>query len=259
MLDQENILYYIVATSFVMPILMAALLVWFFVKFQKRKNQHEIDIRDAEIHKQKLLLEKQQAMEAERTRIAGEMHDDLGGGLTTIRFLSQKVLKNIKNEANRSNIKKIVNHTQNLVTNMSEIIWAMNAGFDTLDSLIAYTRRYANEYLVENDLKLEFKTIGKNQNHQFTGEKRRHIFLVIKEALHNIVKHADANKVDIKFKADNHLIIFIKDYGKGINEENKMGNGLKNMKNRIRKLGGKIEFANKNGTAIKIVIPIRNN
>ncbi len=226
-----------------------------FLSYHRRKLRE----KDFQLREQKLLLGKQQALEAERTRIAGEMHDDLGGGLTTIRFLSQKVLKNIKNDTNRASIKKIVNHAQNLVTNMSEIIWAMNAGFDTLDSLIAYSRRYANEYLGEHDIKLEFKTIGKSQNHQFTGEKRRHIFLVIKEALHNIVKHADANEVGIKFEVSNHLTVLIKDDGKGINEENQLGNGIQNMKNRIRKLEGEIEFINKSGTAIKIVIPIINS
>jgi len=225
---------------------------YFFRSYHKRK-MHE---KDLQLQKQKLLLEKQQALEAERTRIAGEMHDDLGGGLTTIKFLSQKVLRKVEDEKQKSQIQKIVNHTQNLVTNMSEIIWAMNSGFDTLDSLIAYTRRYAHEYLLEHELNLNFNIKGKTIDIHLSGEKRRHIFLVIKEAMHNIVKHAEASEVIISFSVNDQLNILIRDNGKGINDENVLGNGLKNMKNRVEKTDGKIKFQTELGTIISIVLPL---
>ncbi len=220
-----------------------------FLFYHRRKLRE----KDFQLREQKMLLEKQQALEAERTRIAGEMHDDLGGGLTTIRFLSQKVLKNIKNEANRSNIKKIVNHAQNLIINMSEIIWAMNAGFDTLDSLIAYTRRYTNEYLLEHNIKLKFETKGKTNDIQLSGEKRRNIFLITKEALHNIVKHAEASEAKMIFEVNNHLIVSISDNGKGFeNENNNLGNGIRNMQLRCQNFGGKLTLDNENGVTIKV-------
>lgn len=227
-----------------------------FIFYYKRKI-HE---KDLQLREQNLIISKQQALEAERTRIASEMHDDLGGALTTIRFLSQKILRNIKNEANRSSINKIVRNSQELVTNMSEIIWAMNAGYDTLDSLLAYTRRYAFEYLGEHNLELKFSTKGKIEKHKLSGEKRRNIYLVIKEALHNVVKHADASVVKITFEVNDHLHIYIKDNGKEFpNEKNLLGNGIKNMKNRIEKLNGEIQFTSKNGTIIVITIPLERN
>jgi len=228
---------------------------YLFRLYHKRKIRE----KDFQLREQKMLLEKQLALEAERTRIAGEMHDDLGGGLTTIKFLSQKILRKVEDKNHKSQIQKIVNHTQNLVTNMSEIIWAMNSGFDTLDSLIAYTRRYANEYLLEHELKLYFKINGNTKGIKLSGEKRRHLFLIIKESLHNVVKHADASNVEINFEVNDNLNIIIKDNGKGINNENLLGNGLKNMKNRIEKINSKIEFINNNGTSIKLSIPVITN
>ncbi|HHH52692.1 MAG TPA: hypothetical protein ENK91_03470, partial [Bacteroidetes bacterium] len=224
-----------------------------FISYHKRK-MHKKDLL---LREQNLIISKQQALEAERTRIAAEMHDDLGGGLTTIKFLSQKILRNVKIDDNIHQIHKIVDHAQNLVTNMSEIIWAMNAGFDTLDSLIAYSRRYANEYLTEHNIKLKFETKGKTSDIQLSGEKRRNIFLIIKEALHNIVKHAEASETKILFDINNHLNIMIEDNGNGFeNTNSQLGNGIKNMRIRSDKLNGNIAFENNEGLKIEMTIPI---
>lgn len=242
-----------------MPILLAIILVWFIVKFQKRKNQHEIEIRDAKILKQQILLKQQQALESERNRIAGEMHDDLGGGLTTIKFLSEKVLRKITNPTQKKQIQKIVSHAQNLVSNMSEIIWAMNDRFNTLGNLIAYTRRYVYDYIEDyEELTLEFNVKGHLDHYEFTGEQRRHLFLIIKEAIHNIVKHAQATLVEIKFDINEQLHISIKDNGIGLNEQNiTNGNGIRNIKIRVKKLNGYIEFKDDDGLIIEIKLPLK--
>jgi signal transduction histidine kinase len=141
---------------------------------------------------------------------------------------------------------------------MSEIIWAMNAGFDTLESLIAYSRRFASEYLADHEIKLDFDVEGDIHMVTITGEKRRNIFLVIKEALHNAVKYAQAKQVKLHFENKESLHILIKDDGVGMEKEKdfELGNGIKNMKSRVKNLNGDIEFINDNGLAIKIVIPI---
>ena len=203
-------------------------------------------------------LEKQQALEHERVRIAAEMHDDLGGGLTTIKFLSQKVLKNMDSEKDKSKVEKIVSHSQKLVGNMSEIIWAMNAGFDTLESLIAYTRRFASEYLEDHEIDLKFRTEGVVGKINISGEKRRSIFLVIKEAIHNVVKHANATEVELTFTVRDKIEIKIQDNGKGFEGEmNQLGNGLQNMKNRIQKIDGEIQYLTDKGVCVEIWLPVK--
>lgn len=205
----------------------------------------------------KATLEKQKALELERVRIAAEMHDDLGGGLTTIKFLSQKVLKSIDSNADKIKVEKIVSHSKKLVNNMSEIIWAMNAGFDTLESLVAYTRRFASEYLDDYAIDLKFKTEGDLSKIKLTGERRRSIFLVIKESLHNIVKHAGASKAVITFTVRQNIKVKIQDDGIGFKaDENQLGNGLQNMRNRINKLKGEITYKMDNGACVEFTIPV---
>jgi len=153
-------------------------------------------------------------------------------------------------------MQKIVNNAQTLVSNMSEIIWAMNAGFDTLDNLVAYSRRFAFEFLEDHDIKLEFNVDDKIEGISLTGEQRRNIFLVIKEALNNTVKHAQASYVKIKFEVSDNLAIHISDDGIGLKKENSLGNGLNNIKKRIVLLNGKTTFQSKNGTHINITIPL---
>ena len=82
MFESGSIGFYIILVCFVMPILLATILIWFALNYQKRKNQYEIEQRDNLLREQKLIIEKQKAIESERNRIATEMHDDLGSGLT---------------------------------------------------------------------------------------------------------------------------------------------------------------------------------
>ena len=212
--------------------------------------------KDLQLREKNLIISKQQALAEERTRIAAEMHDDLGGGLTTIRFLSQNVLTKSTDQSIKKQVSKIVLQSETLVNNMSEIIWAMNAGFDTLQSLISYSRRYANRYLENYEIDLKFEVLGRTKDIKINGAKRRNIFLTIKEALHNIVKHSNANNVLIHYDISKTLKIQIRDNGTGLEKENELGNGFKNMQSRIQNIDGTIEFENKNGLEIILNIPI---
>jgi len=213
--------------------------------------------RDLALREANLIISKQKALADERTRIAAEMHDDLGGGLTSIRFLSQKALKSVANTELKAQVSRIVQLSEGLVKNMSEIIWAMDAGFDTVSSLISYIRRYAFEYLEDYPIELKFMVEGKSpRNITLTGKQRRNIFLVIKESIHNTVKHAKADTLTIRFNVHNSLKIEIYDNGVGIQESAREGNGLKNIKKRIEDLQGSVAFTSTEGTSISIDIPL---
>ncbi len=192
------------------------------------------------------ILEKQKAIDTERTRIASEMHDDLGSGLTTIRYLSDKALRQAKDQEEVAQIKRIAEHSNALVRNMSEIIWAMNSRFDTAESLISYLRRYASEYLEEHHLPLRFEVQESGiQNPTITGEKRRNIFLVLKEVLHNTVKYAGANRVNITIRVKENLEIRVSEIGSiGFDPELSLekGNGLYNCRKRMASIQGDIRF-----------------
>ena len=211
------------------------------------------------LKEQQLLLEKQEALQAERNRIAAEMHDDLGGGLTTIKFVSQSAMRSADNDRDKDRLQKIVNQSNKLVSNMSEIIWAMNSKFDTLESTVAYIRRYTTTFLSDNQLRDKIIVDGDMNNVPLSSTERRNVLLVIKEALNNIVKHAAADLVTIKVKYEKSiLLIDIVDDGVGFFQENTVGNGLANMEDRISNIGGRIEFLNPSvGSHLYISLPLK--
>ncbi|MBK8622611.1 MAG: hypothetical protein IPN79_12865 [Saprospiraceae bacterium] len=140
--------------------------------FYKRK----IEKKNQLLREQSLIIEKQIAIEAERTRIATEMHDDLGSGLTKIRYLSERALKNTSDPDEIAQIKNIADQSNTLVSNMSEIIWALNSRFDTTENLIGYLRRYIVEYLEDHHIPHQLVTNHEHEDIPVTGEKRRNVF-----------------------------------------------------------------------------------
>ncbi|MCB9310783.1 MAG: hypothetical protein H6567_12050 [Lewinellaceae bacterium] len=242
----KEIVYWLVMASFVMPIFLSIILVWFLLAFQKKKYLEENRTKDALLREQTLLLEKKQAIEEERMRIGSEMHDDLGSGLTTILFLSEKAHKFISNKDLYDVIAKISNQSNTLLENMSEIIWALNIKLDNVGDFIAYIRRYSGEFLTDHGINLDFISEGLDSSTNITGEKRRNLFLVIKELLHNIVKYSQASSVRIRIEEkDNELIVEMEELGGlGFDYDEKLGkgNGLHNINKRVYRMHGNIQF-----------------
>jgi signal transduction histidine kinase/ligand-binding sensor domain-containing protein len=210
------------------------------------------------LEKQMAVSEKQQAIERERTRIATDMHDDLGAGLSRIRFLSQSILnKKIKDDGIKTELEKITSFSDEMSEKMGEIVWALNEKNDTLADLVAYTRSYAVEYLATHDIQCEANTPLNLPGTFITGEIRRNIFLSVKECLHNIVKHAGATKVCLTVQLDHEMKIVIHDNGKGIDWNNRraFSNGLENINKRMKEINGEVDFANEHGTRVSLSIP----
>ena len=210
------------------------------------------------LEKQMTALEKKQAVEKERTRIATDMHDDLGAGLSRIKFLSETIgIKKQMQQPIEEDISKIREYSHEMIDKMGEIVWALNEKNDTLSDLLSYTRSYTVAYLEQNGLTCHFEEPDDIPQDYVTSEFRRDIYLTVKESLHNIVKHAEATEVFININITNCLGIQIKDNGVGIDstQDKSFGNGLLNMNARIRELKGRFEIINKNGTEINILVP----
>jgi len=143
---------------------------------------------------------------------------------------------------------------------MNEIVWALNVNNDNLQSLVSYTRQYAVSYLDDLGIKCKVDTPENIPDIIVTGNNRRSVFLLVKEALNNVVKHSGASSVDIKFNVNSRLNIFVHDNGKGftVNNKNLHGNGLLNMQRRVQKLKGEMEILNHQGTKVVFDIPIKN-
>ena len=184
------------------------------------------------------LLEQEGALERERTRISRDMHDEIGSNLSEISILSELAKKN-PGEAEH-HIQEISELTSEVIDNVSEIVWAMNPQNDKLDNLIAHTRRYAIKYLGLANINCRFVSPDNLPSHTLSAEFRRNIFLIVKEVLHNIVKHSCASEVLFAvIFSDHNLEMKIEDNGKGfiIEESHASGNGLSNMRKRIEDIG----------------------
>jgi signal transduction histidine kinase len=210
------------------------------------------------LQQQKISLEKKQAIEKERTRIAIDMHDDMGAGLSRIKVLSETIkFENLKGIINPAHLHKISVYSEEMMDKMGEIVWALNQRNDSFNDLTSYMRAYAVDYLTNHDIHCSFHATSDPGETFISGEVRRNIFLAVKEALHNVVKHAQATNVDITITRGKELSILIHDNGKGIEWEkmSKFGNGLNNIRKRMTEIGGLAEFRNENGTSVMLRLP----
>jgi signal transduction histidine kinase len=211
------------------------------------------------MEQQKAFLEKKQAIEKERTRIATDMHDDLGAGLSRIKFLSETIgMKKQKQLPIEEDIDKIREYSHEMIDKMGEIVWALNEKNDSLSDLLSYTRSYAAEYLSQNGIQCTVNLPEDLSSAFVSGEIRRNIFLAIKEILHNVVKHSQANRVVIEMNVNNGLLIQIQDDGIGFDRGNirPFSNGLANIEKRMKDIGGHVEIQSTKGTAIKLKMPL---
>jgi signal transduction histidine kinase len=231
-------------------------------KERKEELQKLDDIEKLKLENEKKELEKVLAIASsrvdERNRIAKEIHDDIGSGLTSIRLLSEIAL--VK-QNNKDELNKISWNANELVNNLNEIIWSINSKNDTIPNLLAYIRSHMVDYLEPYDLKLSISIPPNIPNVEISGEKRRNIFMVIKECFTNIAKHANATAVNFTVQVRDQLIFTIKDNGKGFDSADILPfkNGIRNMKERIEHVGGELDIWGKNGTTITIKIPFNGN
>jgi signal transduction histidine kinase/ligand-binding sensor domain-containing protein len=193
------------------------------------------------LREQRERLEREQAVLAERMRIAGDMHDDLGAGLSALKLRSEMALRVEKDPVKREQLGALAHTAGDLIGSMRQIIWTMNTDQSSLADLVSYTTNYTRSYCEQNGLTPEIITVKEWPTVQLTSEQRRNTFLVVKEALHNVVKHANARTVRLAMShGDSHLLVDVQDDGVGLpgHTQDSVGNGLRNMRKRILALGG---------------------
>jgi ligand-binding sensor domain-containing protein/signal transduction histidine kinase len=212
------------------------------------------------VEKRKLMrriqqLEQERAVELERARISQDMHDEVGSSLSEISVLSELARK--KPEEAGTYIQEISERAAELIDSVSEIVWAMNPRNDTLDTLLAHIRRNAVKYLGLANISCRFAVPDSIPAHPLHAELRRNLSLVVKEALHNIVKHSAATEVSISVEyMKDKLEVLVADNGKGfvVQERQGTGNGLKNMQKRIADVGGILSIDSMPGRGTRLAI-----
>lgn len=199
------------------------------------------------------LLEQQAALHKERTRIARDLHDEFGTRLTELGLLA---------ELERNPSSELIAHIRALERDLDTIVWAVNPRNDTLDHLVGFICRVAGDFLARSSLRCRFAIPDDLPARPLSPELRHHLFLVVREALNNIVKHASATLVKLTVALEGDLLrLTIENDGPGFSvaaAEAGARNGLRNMRARIEELGGRFELTSspEAGSVLIVCVPL---
>jgi ligand-binding sensor domain-containing protein/two-component sensor histidine kinase len=200
-------------------------------------------------------------VERVRTRIATDLHDDIGANLSLIAMSSEVAKRRAGQDPQLSEyLMSIAATSRDLVDSMSDIVWAVNPKKDSVGDLAHRMRGFASDILGTNEILFRFRGEVEENGHRLPTDVRRELFLVFKEGINNAVRHSRATEVDVDFAINGKsLLLQIKDNGSGFDiSQPSDGNGLESMRGRAGRLGGDLELVTQpgEGTTLKIRIPI---
>ena len=219
---------------------------------EKRKHQRRLK-----------LLEQERALEHERARIAQDLHDDLGSSLTRISLLSDLARADRDNASLvEAHLQKISQSAAQTVRALEEIVWALRPGSDSLQSLVEYIAHFANELFEGDSAHCRLDLPHDLPAHSLPPEMRHNIFLVVKEALTNALKHSRAREVRVQAKATAKVLeIVVQDDGQGFEAQalpptRVKRHGLGNMRRRAEAMGGTLamESGRGKGTTVRLSV-----
>lgn len=201
-----------------------------------------------------------------RTRIASDLHDDVGAGLSQIAILSEVVKRDASR--NGSETGKMLDHiadlSRDLVDSMSEIVWAISPRRDSFDSLVQRMRRFASDMLAARNIEFELRATSNDHHLNLSADVRRHVFLVFKEVVNNSARHSGCTRVNSALVIEKDALeLTLSDNGCGFEDsvaisETDHGHGIENIRRRADEMGGRIEIASAKsaGTLINLSVPL---
>ena len=193
-----------------------------------------------------------------RTRIASDLHDDLGSSLSQIAILSEVARTSAGDDARvAAPLDRIATLSRESVDAMGDIVWAIDPHRDTPTHLAQRMRRLASDLLSARGIEVRFE-ISDASHPRLGADVRREVFLIFKEALHNITRHAQATRVEIVLSIAQHrLELVVQDDGCGFDSARaRDGQGLRNMVRRAQGLGGTLAVTSADGTGARLVLSV---
>jgi len=224
---------------------------------QRARAEHE-----AKETLQRSREERLKALEQVRRRIATDLHDDIGSSLSQINLLSEVVRQRVGHDAPHvaGPLALISNASNEMVSSMSDIVWAINPQRDHLSDLIHRMRRFASDTLATRDIKFQFRAPDSEFDIKLGANLRREVFLIFKESINNLVRHSGCTEADISFQlSDNSLSLRVSDNGIGFDAGKESdGHGLASLCERARSIGGQLELVSKvdHGTTVSLSVPL---
>ncbi|WP_193213065.1 ATP-binding protein [Luteolibacter marinus] len=242
---------------------LALVLVWVMMlrrQVTQRTSMLAIGIREKE-H-----AESERMLEEERARVARDLHDELGAGLTEIGMLGSLLKHPGIDEGTRMQHAETLGETSaSLVSGLDEIVWAVNPRYDSIQDSASYLWLYASRMLKPAGIECRFEQSGEIPFRRFGSRRRHSLFLAFKEALNNVVRHSRGTAVDLSIGVENEaVVVTVADNGRGFDADagNAVGSdGLAGMRERMRQFGGdcSIESHADRGTTVRLVLPLRDS
>jgi signal transduction histidine kinase len=232
---------------------------WIFVlrrRIEERSKQLALEISRRE------QIQQQSALEKERSRIAKDMHDQIGTNVTQVGLLAELMKKNAGDAGKTiAQASKIGENVFELSRTLDEIVWAVNPKNDSLDKFCDYIAVQAQELFQLTDILCRVDLPPEIPRHPLSAEVRHNLFLAAKEALNNVARHSRAREVWVRFLVSvNMFELSIVDDGRGFTDESKHAtrNGLQNMRKRLEDIGGEFTILSQspNGTQVVLKIPL---
>lgn len=221
---------------------------------RSRELAMEIEAREA--------VERHRVMEQERTRVAQDLHDELGSGLTEAGILTSLVQNPAILQHDKDKYLEQLNDVCcTLVTGLDEIVWAVNPRYDSVADLAGYFSLFAQRFLGIAGIHCRLKIDDAIPEHPLDSRMRHGIFLAFKEALNNIVRHSGATEVHLSITAKDWMLgIDLADNGRGFDRAPAApgSDGLDGMESRMEQLGGscKINTNPGHGTSVRLRVPL---
>ncbi len=201
-------------------------------------------------------LQRERALDHERARIARDLHDELGGSMTKIGFVADKLQRRNADPSQTALLGRLVGLSTSLVEDLHKIIWTVNPQNDCWQNLAAYIARYAQRHLADTGVMCTVDGVESIPSRPLTPEVQHHLLALTKEALNNILKHSQADRVRIVLSATTERFhMSISDNGRGFDTTlSNPGNGLENMRARMSEIDGHISITSRPGEGAKIEI-----
>jgi len=205
-------------------------------------------------------------VERVRARISTDLHDDIGASLSQIEILAEVRRQRMRHDrpanapepAAAEPLERIAETSRGLVDSMSDIVWAINPEVDSLADLVHRMRRFVEDTLGAGDIDVTFRAPESKVDLKLGADLRREIFLILKESVTNIAKHARATRVAIDFEnSGRRLWLRISDNGQGFDPaEATDGHGVASMRRRVAALGGRLTIDSAQGRGTTITLDV---
>ncbi len=200
-------------------------------------------------------------IERVRTRIATDLHDDLGANLTRIAMLSEVASYRKGENGGDDSLASIARISRESVTSMSDIVWAINPKRDSFRDLVRRMRQLADEALATQGVAVRFLAPDADGDLKLGDDVRRQLWLVFKEAINNTARHSGCTRAEVEVALERgRIVLTVSDNGRGFDPSNESdGNGLSNMQKRARAMDSKLDLrsAPGEGTTVRVEVSLR--